>query len=62
MDKDKLDELQAYIEIGLLISQFGLGAAIKLIQGLTIDDVTLDDLKALRERLRIDEPFFEDKS
>jgi len=54
-------EIEAFVNIGMLIGKVGWPMALKIIESIKMESVTLDQIKALRKRLPIDEPFFSEE-
>ena len=58
MPDDRLNEIEGWINIGIIIAQIGWPAFLKLFDLVKRENVTIEDFLKLRTRLPIDEPFF----
>jgi hypothetical protein len=58
-EKAKDNKAEAILIIGGLIVKYGVPGAIKLIQGLKKKDPTIEDIRALGDRVPEPESFFE---
>ena len=59
MPDDRIKNTEAAVALALLVLEFGIDAAIKIIKSLETETVTIEQIRALHDRLPMDEPFFD---
>lgn len=57
--EERIRDLEGWFALGTMIVEYGLPAVLKILQTLDAETATTEDILKLRDRLPIDEPFFE---